>query len=658
MKLSVTSRWVSFFFVLGMVVWLSGCAGKRVQGGGIEPGDFRGQKVEPEARQIFQQAEKAMAQRNYDEARRLYTLLRQKHPKGKAAMIATYRLGSVHYYQEEYPLASREFEIFLMRYPKSELTFDANYNLAASEFQQGRYDRTRLILSKLKPGETQSQGPRRAEVVYSLIAQSSIAMGRHTDAVRALSQQMALPQDEAKRSALLERTESEITKMADQNELEQLQTEISDPMVKSRISARLAQFQPVGPGEMPLPPASSVPKAVDADLGAAPALNGAGSMGEKTHVGVVLPLSGKYSAYGKRALDGIMLASGAFSREGASPIRLFVEDSGGNPITAQQAVEKLVRENKVIAILGPLSWKEAVAVAEKSLQLGVLNLSLAGKEGISEKGPYLFQNALTPKVQLENLVHYCVAVKGYKRFAILAPNSTYGKDMASQFWDLVEAQGAKVVGYRPYAAEEKDFQVAIRDLVGLANPRLRRMEWAKLQAYVKEQKEKTGKEPKSKLPPLVDFDALFIPDGPKAAATIAASLNYLDVFSVPLLGTTEWNSELLYRRGGRSVEGAMFPGGLSNSTNNPAQKEFIKFFSENVGNSPDLLAVQAYEAMALILSAMRNAGAGRNDLVNQLSSVKDFQGPLGSLVFDSSRIARRKMPVYQLESGGHIVEQN
>jgi len=255
-------------------------------------------------------------------------------------------------------------------------------------------------------------------------------------------------------------------------------------------------------------------------------------------------------------------------------------------------------------------------------------------------------------------VRYCVQAKGYKRFAILAPNNGYGKDMATQFWDLVEASGGKVVGYRKYDPADKDFQAPIKELVGLANPRLRRAEWAKLQEYIKDTKAKTGKEPKAKLPPLVDFDALFIPDGPKQAAMIAASLNYLDVFQLPLLGTAEWNSDQLYRRGGRSVEGALFPGSVSTNSKNQLQKDFIRYFSEQVGNTPDLLATQSYEAMSLLASALRAGGSGRNDIVNQLSGLRDFQGPLGSVAFDSSRVARRKMPIYQVESGGNIVEQN
>ncbi len=649
---------MKLFLFCVAVLLLSGCASQKIQGGGIEPGDFRSQKVEPEARSTFQAAERALAARNYEEARRLYLQLRTRHPKGKAAMVATYRLGSVHYYQEEYAQASREFEVFLARYPKSELVLDANYNLAACEFQQGKYERARQILQKMKPDEIKAQGPRRSEVIYALIAQSSIAMGKHGDAVRAISAQMQLPIEAGKRAALLDKAELEIAKMGDQQELDGLQNEVTEPQVRSRIASRLTQFRGTGPGELPLPPAGSIPKASAPDEVISPSLSGGGGAAEKTHIGVVLPLSGKFSAYGKRALDGILLASGTFARDGGSSIRVFVEDSGGNPITAQQAVEKLVREHKVIAILGPLSWKESLAVAEKAQQLGVLNLSLTGKEGISEKGPYLFQNALTPKVQLENLVQHCVQTKGYKRFAIMAPNNPYGKDMASQFWDLVEANGGKVVGYRNYAADEKDFQATIRELVGLANPRLRRAEWAKLQEFIKEQKAKTGKEPKVKLPPLITFDALFIPDGPKAAATIAASLNYLDVFSMPLIGTAEWNSDQLYRRGGRSVEGALFPGSLSMNTKNVSQREFIKFFTENVGNTPDLLATQAYEAMAMIVSALRGSGSGRNDIVNKLSAVRDFQGPLGSVVFDATRIARRKMPIYQLEAGGNIIEQN
>ena len=125
----------------------------------------------------------------------------------------------------------------------------------------------------------------------------------------------------------------------------------------------------------------------------------------------------------------------------------------------------------------------------------------------------------------------------------------------------------------------------------------------------------------------------------------------------PLLGTTEWNSPELYKRGGKFVEGAIFPGGISQLTKNPVQKDFIKNYFDAFGTMPDLLASQAYEAMWILSSVIseRQPG-GRSELAEILTSVKDFESPLGTVAFDATRTARRKLPIYQLDGSGRIFE--
>jgi ABC-type branched-subunit amino acid transport system substrate-binding protein len=314
--------------------------------------------------------------------------------------------------------------------------------------------------------------------------------------------------------------------------------------------------------------------------------------------------------------------------------------------------------NEVMAIIGPVGWKESVAVAEKSQELGVVNLNLTAKEGISERGNFLFQNALTPKVQLENLVRFCTQTKKMKRFAILAPDNSFGEDMTNAFWELIKKSGGKVVGYEKYKPDAKDFQTSIRKLTGLEDPRTRdEKELEALTTHVKQHKEKSGKTINPKIPPIIDFDGIFIPDSPKTVAQIAASLTYFDVTGIALLGTAEWNSDLLTKRGGRHVESAIFPGGISLSSKNPRQKEFIRLYAESYGSVPDLLASQAFEAMQIVSSALhKTESTGRADLAKEITNLKDFPTPLGELSFDETRVASRKLPIFGLVPGGSIVE--
>lgn len=621
------------------------------------PDAAKAYRVEPPARSMFLPAERAYLAKNFEVAESGFLKVKKRFPaRSIAHMLASYRLGSIYYGTGRYEAAANEFKKFLEIHPKSELAFDATYNLAASEYQMGKLDRAYGTLSTLPMAQVQAQGPRRAEVVFSLAALVAGEMNNYAGAVAAQAALLQIPMADSRRESLAEQLDANLARVSSAEDLKRLMNDVNEPTTRQKITARLAALEPVAPTPTAMPVDPALLNAPVSPIPGVPGLVSSGS-GSYNHVGVILPLTGKSAAYGQKALEGILLAARHYSH-GESPIELHIEDSASNPLLAQQAVDTLFYKYRVMGILGPLGWKESLAVAERSQELGVLNLSFTGKSGLSEKGAYLFQNALTPSVQLESLVRHCILERKFRRFAILAPNNSFGEDMANEFWDLVEKYSGRVVGFELYAPDENDFQVHVRKLTGLDEPQYRRLETIELNKYIAAQKTKTGREPKTRLPAIVDFDGIFVPDSPKTVAQVAASLAYFDATGPKLLGTTEWNTDQFYKRGGRHVEGALFPGGISVSSHNPRQRDFIRGFAEAYGSAPDLLASQGFEALTMIAVAMaQSRSSDRNQLVREMSSLKGLDTPLGTVTIDATRVARRMLPVFQLEAGGNIIEQ-
>ncbi|MCB0415850.1 MAG: ABC transporter substrate-binding protein, partial [Bdellovibrionales bacterium] len=73
-------------------------------------------------------------------------------------------------------------------------------------------------------------------------------------------------------------------------------------------------------------------------------------------IGVILPLSGKHATVAERTLRGLQLGLGVFGSD-RSNYSLAVLDSNSNPDQAAEAVERLVVEDNVIAIVGSLLSK-------------------------------------------------------------------------------------------------------------------------------------------------------------------------------------------------------------------------------------------------------------------------------------------------------------
>ncbi|NBV50336.1 outer membrane protein assembly factor BamD, partial [bacterium] len=317
--------------------------------------------IEPEAKGAFLQAEKEFQSKNYEKAIVKYQGIRNRWPSSKAAELSHYRVASVYYMEGEYSKAALEFETFSRKYPLSSFTFDVQYNLAASQYQLGQYDKVRATLDRVKKDDIKKQGAKRTITFYQLVALNAAAQSDHKRATLAYSHQLALVADPNAQKSLESKIDTQIQNINDPRELKEI-SEIA-PELYARNRAAQKQLQLSGAQRVestgsdlvtelrsPLPPMEL----------------GAGSKGSRNHIGVILPLKGKFAAYGRKALEGILLASKMFQSGTAETFTLSIEDSGSTPAMAQAALESLVQDKDVMAVIGPLNFKEGLAVAEKA----------------------------------------------------------------------------------------------------------------------------------------------------------------------------------------------------------------------------------------------------------------------------------------------------
>ena len=185
-------------------------------------------------------------------------------------------------------------------------------------------------------------------------------------------------------------------------------------------------------------------------------------------VGCLLPLSGPYAIFGQRALNGIELA---LSQVGASgdgiPFRVIVMDSRSDAQATSEAVDRM-DEQRVGAILGPMSMAEAAAMHAQTR--GIPIFAFTQRDGVPDLGSYVFRNFITPHMQVRALVSFALEELGSRRFAILYPDEKYGQRYMHLFWDQVVEQGGTVTAVEAYDPTGTDFAKPIKKLVGLFYP--------------------------------------------------------------------------------------------------------------------------------------------------------------------------------------------
>lgn len=372
-------------------------------------------------------------------------------------------------------------------------------------------------------------------------------------------------------------------------------------------------------------------------------------------VGVVLPLSGKNQAIGARALKGLQLGLGIFSKVG-SGIRLAIVDNEGNPDVARKAVERLVVEDGVMGLVGGILSKTAPFEVQKAAEFGVPTIVMSPKSGLTDLSPLVFRNALTSNMQVETLVNLAIETLGMKRFAILYPNDAYGTEMANTFWDAVKAHGGTIAAAQTYDPNETDFRTHVQRLVGTYYLEDRAEEYKlRYRNFVEKNPKRSTRHsnfnPEELLPPVTDFDAVFIPDSVKAAGQIAPMLAYHDVDNIRLLGTNLWNNPSLILRGQKFVEKSLFVDVPLQTEKSFQNSEFAKEFKEAYGEDPGIIEAQAYDT-GLLLKQILSSGVGsRPEFQDRLSHVKSFNGVLGTMSMLPSRELSRQLTVFTVKDG-------
>lgn len=366
-------------------------------------------------------------------------------------------------------------------------------------------------------------------------------------------------------------------------------------------------------------------------------------------VGVVLPLSGKNAQVGQRALRGLEMGLGLHLP--GSNFKLAVMDSEGNPDSARRGVERLVKEDNVIAVVGSLLSKTAPAVAAKADELGVPSIALSQRSGLTEIGPTVFRNSLTSEMQIRYLVRAAMEDLGMKKFALLYPNDPYGVEFANIFWDEVLARGGQVTAVQTYSTKETDFRLVIQRLVGTYYGEARHDEFtARLKEMQKSDKKHSARKDNIEtiLPPITDFDGIFIPDSAKSLGQIAAMLAFSDVRGVKLLGTNLWNTPGLAKRAGNFANNLMF---VDSFAPTQEQSRFVNDYKALYNETPSLIEIQAYDSGLILRQLIASGADSRQDLVRKLGTLKKFPGALGLLNMSPDREVERPVTALTVEKG-------
>ncbi|OZI73816.1 ABC transporter substrate-binding protein [Bordetella genomosp. 2] len=182
----------------------------------------------------------------------------------------------------------------------------------------------------------------------------------------------------------------------------------------------------------------------------------AGAAAEEIAVGVVLPLSGANAQFGINSRQGLELAAdeinaaGGIKALGGARLKLIVADSTSQPTSAATVAQRLITQNRCVALIGAYASSLTLAVSEVTERRGIPLLTMSFSDMLTERGfKHIYQvvskGSVLGKAQYDYAAAVVAGADRIKKIAILYEDTAYGTSQAAGIRDAARAAGADVV---------------------------------------------------------------------------------------------------------------------------------------------------------------------------------------------------------------------
>lgn len=296
------------------------------------------------------------------------------------------------------------------------------------------------------------------------------------------------------------------------------------------------------------------------------------SKGEPIKIGAILSLSGPGAGLGQPERAGILLAEEAINARGGingQPIKIIVEDDGSKPDIAKSKAERLIFDEKVVAMIGPSLTASTGAVSAITNAEGMAQLTFTGlgpKIELTYKS--LFHVLPPQELNAHAMLEYTTKALKAKRIGVLH-DTGYGQVVLNSLNTLREKYGVE------FTAIEK-FEVGATDVSAQA---------AKVRA--------------------ADPEVVFVIATSPVPFRNARQVK-IEQPIVSAIGSASYD----YIRGiGEFADDIVFPEFVVGEDPKPEQKEFVAAFQKANNALPKNFEAAGWDAVQIIASGIEKAGA-------------------------------------------------
>ncbi|WP_047150485.1 ABC transporter substrate-binding protein [Aneurinibacillus tyrosinisolvens] len=328
--------------------------------------------------------------------------------------------------------------------------------------------------------------------------------------------------------------------------------------------------------------------------------SGTPSGGGEIPIGMGISLTGGTALFGEGVKRGVELAIEDFNAAGGyngQKAKLVMYDDEAKPEKSVEVIQKLINQDKVVALVGPANSGNAMAhgkiVQEAKIAeiVPVATGSKITKQFADQDKNYIFRVSPLDSVQVSTILEELVTKKGLKKIGLIHDTEGYGQggreDVVKQMKEKYSMEPAVISAFDP---KELNLEQAVRDM------------------------KKTGVEA-----------VLFYGLAPQCAKLLEARNK--EGLNVPIYATWAMGDPTVKKLVGDLVnENVFFVQSFTIDQSDKAKAFHERVVAKYKDDVFPIASAQGYDSAKLILEAIKKVGPDGQKIRDQIESFQDFEG--------------------------------
>jgi branched-chain amino acid transport system substrate-binding protein len=347
-------------------------------------------------------------------------------------------------------------------------------------------------------------------------------------------------------------------------------------------------------------------------------------------IGAIVSATGANSSLGEPERNVLEMMETQINAAGGvlgRPLDIIIEDDKSDAKEAVTAANRLIDQEKAVALIAASGSAPTLAVKEITAKKGLPQLAMVAGNSVTDDPPmeWIWRTAQKSAQAAGRAMAYVSETLKLTKIAVLHDENAFGTDGKVTIEKLAPDYGLEIVATESYKSDDTDFTAQLTKIKG------------------------------------ADPEVLIVWGTTQGSALVAKNVKQLGM-DIPYIGSHGIASAKFIELAGDAAEGVVFPAGallMPSSITDPGRKavteKFISDYQAAYGKAPDPYAGYAFEAIGILVGAIERAGSTDAKAVQSaLNATKDFAAPDGYFTYsatDHDGLVAEDMIVVKIQGG-------